>query len=201
MSDIITTLHPENDETTNLYPNIKKDNIPNMSIDLDKLSPDVRSILEGASSLEPTGADTTANIQAKTSNDGIWISTNNGHWFYWNGSQYVDSGMAYMQTVIPNKVLMNLALYIPKLTIDKANKTITIDTTSGIIISKFSYVGVASISVRTISYDGLNDGIYYLYIRNNTLYFANISVDCQQTDIIISIVYIVSGSVYKLGQD
>lgn len=37
MSDIIATLHPENDESSNLYPNIKKENIPDGSIDVSKL--------------------------------------------------------------------------------------------------------------------------------------------------------------------
>ena len=38
MADVITTLHPENDETINLYPNIKKDNIPANAIDTGKLA-------------------------------------------------------------------------------------------------------------------------------------------------------------------
>ena len=37
-NDIITTLHPDNDQETNLYPNIKKENIPNGSIDNSKLA-------------------------------------------------------------------------------------------------------------------------------------------------------------------
>ena len=44
MADIITTLHPENDAETNLYPNIKYENIPNGSIDMSKLSDDVKSL-------------------------------------------------------------------------------------------------------------------------------------------------------------
>lgn len=43
--------------------------------------------------LQPSGVDTTTNILAKTSADGIWISTTNGHWYYWNGTQYVDGGV------------------------------------------------------------------------------------------------------------
>ena len=38
MADIITTLHPEGDQGTNLYPNVKKDNIPDDCIDYSKLN-------------------------------------------------------------------------------------------------------------------------------------------------------------------
>lgn len=40
-TDILTTLHPDQDPDTNLYPNIKKGNIPDRSIDLIKMDPDV----------------------------------------------------------------------------------------------------------------------------------------------------------------
>lgn len=40
-NDVITTLHPDQDPDTNLYPNIKKVNIPDGSIDLIKMDPDV----------------------------------------------------------------------------------------------------------------------------------------------------------------
>ena len=95
MSDIITTLHPENDENTNLYPNIKKDNIPINSIDFYRLADDVKELLTMVHEVNPSGADTTENILSKTADDGIWISIDNGHWFYWDGTQYVDSGMSY----------------------------------------------------------------------------------------------------------
>ena len=37
MADIITTLHPQNDENTNLYPNIKRANIPNGAVSKEKI--------------------------------------------------------------------------------------------------------------------------------------------------------------------
>lgn len=40
-NDILTTLHPDQDPDTNLYPNIKKGNIPDGVIDLIKMDPDV----------------------------------------------------------------------------------------------------------------------------------------------------------------
>ncbi len=38
MAEVITTLHPENDETIDLYPNIKKENIPANAIDASKIA-------------------------------------------------------------------------------------------------------------------------------------------------------------------
>jgi len=99
MIDIITTLHPENDENTNLYPNIKKENIPNGSIDLTKLSDNVKSLLNNIGELHPSGVDTSTNILAFTTDKGIWIGSDTGHWYYWNGSQYVDGGV-YQATAI-----------------------------------------------------------------------------------------------------
>ena len=89
-NDIITNLHPDNDPSTNLYPNIKKENIPSKSISTDKLDDNVLSLI---GSLKPSGTDTSANILAFTSNKGIYVATDNGHWYYWNGSTYADGGI------------------------------------------------------------------------------------------------------------
>ena len=90
MADIITNLHPDGDENTNLYPNIKKENIPSKSISTDKLDDNVLSLI---GSLKPAGTDTSTNILAFTSNKGIYVATDDGHWYYWNGSAYVDGGV------------------------------------------------------------------------------------------------------------
>lgn len=93
MTDIITTLHPEQDEETNLYPNVKKENIPNESIDMSKLGNDVKSLINSMNELRPSGADTSTNILAFTENKGIYIGSDTGNWYYWNGTQYVDGGV------------------------------------------------------------------------------------------------------------
>ena len=90
MTEIITTLHPDGDESTNLYPNIKKESIPSKSISTDKLDDNVLSLI---GSLKPSGTDTSTNILAFTSNKGIYVATDNGHWYYWNGSAYADGGV------------------------------------------------------------------------------------------------------------
>ena len=110
-NDIITNLHPDNDPNTNLYPNIKKENIPNKSITTNKLDDDVLSLI---GSLKPSGTDTSANILAFTSNKGIYVATDNGHWYYWNGSAYADGG-----------VYQALEIADDSITIDKLSNTIT----------------------------------------------------------------------------
>lgn len=92
MADILTTLHPDNDAETNLYPNIKKDNIPSEAIDRNKLDESINELLDNIGELHPSGVDTSTNILAKTSDDGIWVGSDTGKWYYWNGSQYVIGG-------------------------------------------------------------------------------------------------------------
>ena len=105
MADIITNLHPDGDENTNLYPNIKKENIPSKSISTDKLDDNVLSLI---GSLKPSGTDTSTNILAFTSNKGIYVATDNGHWYYWNGSAYADGGLYQSQFLDDNSITYNL---------------------------------------------------------------------------------------------
>lgn len=98
-NEILTTLHPNNDPDTNLYPNIKKDNIPNGVIDRDKLSGEVNQLLNAVGTLKVSGTATSAVITSKTSYEGtIWVATNNGHWYYWDGTGYTDGGLYQTMT-------------------------------------------------------------------------------------------------------
>ena len=103
-NDIITNLHPDNDPSTNLYPNIKKENIPSKSISTDKLDDNVLSLI---GSLKPSGTDTSTNILAYTSNKGIYVAIDNGHWYYWNGSAYADGGVYQAVEIANGSVLYN----------------------------------------------------------------------------------------------
>ena len=49
---------------------------------------------------EPRYVNTSSNILALTSNKGVAVATDNGHWYYWDGEQYVDSGIPYQATQI-----------------------------------------------------------------------------------------------------
>ena len=91
-NDIITNLHPDNDPNTNLYPNIKKENIPNKAIDYNRLDDDVRTLINSIVSLNPQ-VDTSTNILAFKENKGIYVGSDTGEWYYWNGTQYVSGGI------------------------------------------------------------------------------------------------------------
>ena len=91
-NDIITTLHPENNEDVNLYPNIKKDNIPNQAVGYHQLDESVTELLDQIGQLTPSGVDTSAHILAFTENKGIYVGSDTNKWYYWNGTQYVEGG-------------------------------------------------------------------------------------------------------------
>ena len=101
MAEIITNLHPDGDESTNLYPNIKKENIPYKAISTNKLDDDVLSLI---GSLKPSGTDTSTNILAYTSNKGIYVATDNGHWYYWDGTKYADGGVYQAKEIADGSV-------------------------------------------------------------------------------------------------
>ena len=63
---------------------------------------DMTETIEGLGNLEPSGTDTSTNILAFTENKGIYVGTDTGHWYYWNGTQYVDGGL-YQAVQIANK--------------------------------------------------------------------------------------------------
>ena len=92
MAEIITNLHPDGDVNTNLYPNIKKENIPNKAIDYNRLDDDVRTLINSIVSLNPQ-VDASTNILAFKENKGIYVGSDTGEWYYWNGTQYVSGGI------------------------------------------------------------------------------------------------------------
>ena len=107
-NEIITTLHPQSDEDTNLYPNIKKENIPNEAIDINKLDDGIKSLLNSIDELHPSGVDTATNILAYTTNKGIYIGTDTGHWYYWDGTHYVDGGVYQAASGVSNTIEKDL---------------------------------------------------------------------------------------------
>lgn len=108
-NDIITTLHPDNDQDTNLYPNIKRENIPNGAVDKSKLDNgiineinDINDKVDNLEGGEPRYVNISTNILALTENKGVAVATDTGHWYYWNGSQYVDGGV-YQSTSLSDE--------------------------------------------------------------------------------------------------
>ena len=92
-NEIITTLHPDQDPDTNLYPNVKKENIPDGSIDRSKLGNDINGLLNNIGKLVPSGTATSNEIIDFNEDKGIYIGTDIGHWYYWDGTHYVDGGI------------------------------------------------------------------------------------------------------------
>lgn len=127
-NDIITTLHPEQDENTNLYPNIKRENIPNGAVNKNKLDESIIEELEDLHNYDdilnlkienlnngqPSYVGTASQILALTENKGIAVATDTGYWYYWNGTQYVSSGKLYQSTAIGDGTIYE-SNFIPRL--------------------------------------------------------------------------------------
>lgn len=60
----------------------------------------------------PQGVDTSTNILAKTSNQGVWVGSDTGYWYYWNGTQYV-SGGTYISSVTPTSQTVYIGSNLP----------------------------------------------------------------------------------------
>lgn len=129
-NEIITTLHPDQDPDTNLYPNIKKDNIPSKSINRNKLDDDIISLLNSINELHPSGVDTSTNILAFTTDKGIWVGSDTGKWYYWDGTQYIVGG-DYVSNVtdIPDNSITTFKV---KFIENKTNNLMPFDELNGV---------------------------------------------------------------------
>lgn len=163
MADIITTLHPENDAETNLYPNIKIENIPDGSISVSKLDSNVLSMM---GSLKPSGVDTASNILSKTSNDGIWVGSDTGKWYYWSDSHYVEGGVFIVNS---DNVVYH-------------NNDQLIDTSNNNIYAK--------IGIDKVHKYCLNDDVY----KNDVISFNGVTFVSPKNYVAMSIVYKLTGS-------
>ena len=165
MNEIITTLHPENDENINLYPNIKLENIPLYSIDKSRLNNELLNLLNNIGSLHPSGVDTSTNILAFTEDKGIYVGSDDGNWYFWNGTQYV-VGDVYQALILGDN-----SITYPKLdsNIKKIfNVTnITLSKTSG---QYYNYTtgAISTVSTMSTALLDVNEGDLYLYTATNT---------------------------------
>ena len=95
-NEIITTLHPDQDPDTNLYPNIKKECIPQGAVGRGKLDSDVNSLLNNIGSMSPKGTySTLEELQTAfpSGTDGVYLVSGNGYWYYWNGTTWTAGGI------------------------------------------------------------------------------------------------------------
>lgn len=65
-------------------------------------------IVNGVIDPRPSYTSTEANILSLTENKGIAVATDTGHWYYWNGANYVDSGMLYQSSEDIEKIKEDL---------------------------------------------------------------------------------------------
>ena len=160
MSDIITTLHPENDQDTNLYPNIKKQNIPSNAVDYNKLDSDVKSLLNSINELHPSGVDTAAHILAFTTNKGIYVGSDTHYWYYWNGTQYV-SGGEYIADTSYDQVKDDISKLFENTYITEDNAIVTtqngyVSRVDGTIVAETGSTAIKNVPIV----DGLNITLY-----------------------------------------
>lgn len=115
MANIITTLHPEGNRKDNLYPNILSDNIPDGSIDRNKLDPNytndidkkitsLNDRIDDLSNGSPRYVNTSLNILSQGTNQGLAVGTDTGHWYYWDSDHYVDGGVYQATGIGDNSV-------------------------------------------------------------------------------------------------
>ena len=79
------------DETTGL-----KNRVSNNENDINNLQNDISDLQNDVSNLgnlKPSGTDTSTNILEFNEDKGIYIGTDTGYWYYWNGTEYVSGGV------------------------------------------------------------------------------------------------------------
>lgn len=166
--NIIDTLHPEGSLTDNLYPNIKKQNIPNKAITINKLDDDVLSLI---GSLKPSGTDTSTNILAFRSNKGIYVATDNGHWYYWydNAHAYIDGGIYQATEIADDSVHPNSTSFFAEtenlLNIDTDNKRITLDNGNLLVTLETPNEMILTFSGKNTS----ADSVWAFFTLNKTI--------------------------------
>ncbi len=69
------------------------DDFDNYKAEVNQSLDNMTETIEGLGQLQPDGTDTSTNILAFTENKGIYVGTDTGYWYYWNGSQYVEGGV------------------------------------------------------------------------------------------------------------
>lgn len=90
--DFIVTLKTENNDN-NVYPNIIYDNIPNNVIDINKINPSYTNYILGLMSRPTYNTAPLSVILSLQEDKGLYIATDNGHWYYWKETKYTDGGI------------------------------------------------------------------------------------------------------------
>ncbi len=128
-----------------------------------KLQEEINVILKGYTREQTSvKADTTANITSLNSNDGIYISTTDSCWYYWNGQKYVSSNVKLIDVLLggltqPQENALNSGI-----TSDKINSLETsingkVDSTSTAYDIKSTISNSATFGIELINKDTESD--------------------------------------------
>lgn len=144
MSDIIITLHPENNSNENLYPNIKPDNIENKSINFEKLNDDLLNsynleFMAIEVNFENGYVDRSGNINSGFRHKTYNVIPNTLYWF----NTYFDS--TYQPTIVYFDNTNSVIKYERLATMLYFNKILTPSNCVKIIINCASSLGFTNL--------------------------------------------------------
>lgn len=146
----------------------------------------INNIMDGTP--KGTYSNLAALQSAKAGGDrGIYITTNNGHWNYWNGSRWVDGG-PYQSPLdgVPNQFGV---IFDGLLTIDRNLKTVTIKKDTWISFGNKNYAPKEDLSI-TYEPTGLSEYVVYDF-QNSGLSMMTLSTikNISSTQVILAIMY------------
>lgn len=138
-------------------------------------------IVNGVIDPRPSYTSTEANILSLTENKGIAVATDTGHWYYWNGANYVDSGMLYQSSED-----------IKQIKEDNRNNEYKFDTNMNLLFDGYQRNLINTFNAIKDSYINSNTGEvsyqpnYYasdfIEVSANTQYASNITEQCAWYD-------------------
>ena len=162
------------------------DNIINSKADEAEIKAMLNNILDG--SPKGTYPSISALRTAKPTGDkGIFITTDNGHWNYWNGSSWADGG-SYQSPIegVPNQFGV---IFDGLLTIDRKSKTVSVKKDTWISFGNKNYAPDTNLS---INYEptGLSEYVVYDYKNKglSVMTLANVK-NITATQVILAIMY------------
>ena len=162
------------------------DNIINSKADEAEIKAMLNNILDGTP--KGTYPNISALRTAKPSGDkGIYVTTDNGHWNYWDGSSWADGGSYQSPTDgVPNQFGV---IFDGLLTIDRKSKTVSVKKDTWISFGNKNYAPDTNLS---INYEptGLSEYVVYDYQNKglSVMTLANVK-NITSTQVILAIMY------------
>lgn len=136
----------------------------------------INSLVNSIVTPSPAGVyPTIQDIPESADKQRIYITSNNGHWVYWNGTAWTDGGV-YQSTGIANRsiVLSNLKTYMSEhsflyrgsININTTTKEITFSNI--LILNTLPLQPLNEILNGTLSYSSIRNDVLILYLTYNT---------------------------------